>query len=449
MFLAPMFFLLWIVALAIAPRQSLALEAPVEVGVGLQAFGWKDLVFRDGFFKYIRGRTGEFADLGFTHVWLPPATSALDSYGYLPLEWYSIVGAADFAAANAGLRSRGVMPVCDVVLNHRAGKGRAACNGEYIVFENPNWNSSAVVSDDWKCGTPGACSRYCTPPCQCGNKDSGQNYVAAPDIDHTNKVVQDDVIAFLKFLQADYGCEGFRFDMAGGYAGSFLKMYMDRVGAPFGVGEHLSLDTANMLAWAKQSGRQAFDYPGRFAVKNALDTRQFAQLSSFGKMPGLAGYDIKAASTFVDNHDTTNPDCPVGDGGFSDAILMYGYAYILTHPPFPWVFRAHLDGPHREEILNLMAIRARAGVSPADTVGTEYTAPYEQDLYAAYINGDMNTCNGKLAIKLGPRVWKPCGTGWTIAARGAPDWIVWERRGGGGGLRASASSSKAYDIVYQ
>ncbi len=50
-----------------------------------------------------------------------------------------------------------------------------------------------------------------------GNHKTGEDYVAAPNIDHTQDFVRKDIIKWLKLLRS-IGFDGFRFDFVKGYS---------------------------------------------------------------------------------------------------------------------------------------------------------------------------------------------------------------------------------------
>ena len=50
-----------------------------------------------------------------------------------------------------------------------------------------------------------------------GNHKTGEDYVAAPNIDHTQEFVRQDIIKWLKLLRS-IGFDGFRFDFVKGYS---------------------------------------------------------------------------------------------------------------------------------------------------------------------------------------------------------------------------------------
>merc|ERR1712232_563550 len=110
-----------------------------------------------------------------------------------------------------------------------------------------------------------------------------------------------------------------------------------------------------------------------------------------------------SACTFLDNHDTARGGGQGGgDGGFgNDYAVMLGYAYILTHPAFPWVFLPHFDGNNAADIKKLISIRNKANISPEDA---PYIDTAAKGVYAAFV-GTKSKCSGKLAMKVGPDAW--------------------------------------------
>jgi len=392
------------------------------MGVGLQAFSWDDLSDRASHFASLAGRAEELADAGFTHVWTPPPSKSADVYGYIPEQWYTIEGASFLRSFTRALSDRGVTPVCDIVINHRGGTAKDSCDGDYIAFTKPDWGPWGVVANDTKCDG----GAFCEGSCGCGSADTGENFCGSPDVDHTNPQVQSDVVAWLKWLKSEYRFAGWRFDFVRGYAPSYVKQYVDAAGENWAVGEYYDPEAGNIGGWASTTGLHAFDFPQRNALRDAIRAGDFSQLKWDHSPPGLAGAMGTSAVTLLDNHDTARPTGEaIGDGGFgNDYEVMLGHAYILTHPAFPFVFLQHLDSTNGADIKKLMKIRNAARISPADSL---YISAASPGVYAAFI-GAGRECAGKLAMKVGPDAWSPCGSGWSLAGSGR-DWAVWKAAG--------------------
>jgi alpha-amylase len=111
----------------------------------------------------------------------------------------------------------GVCCIADIVINHRSA-WRQDSSGHWNLFEGGtederlDWGPWAVVDDDsYDSGGK-------------GQHDTGASYEAAPDLDHTNKRVQDELSDWMNWMKADVGFDGWRFDFVKGYAAEFVKL---------------------------------------------------------------------------------------------------------------------------------------------------------------------------------------------------------------------------------
>ena len=102
-----------------------------------------------------------------------------------------------------------------------------------VLFGCSDWTNTEVVSDaGLPCGACQKCTNCCATDkgyvsyCGKGSPDTGAHICAFPDIDHTSPKVQNDVIAWLKWLKVgDFsgeqrvaagdalGFQGWRFDL--------------------------------------------------------------------------------------------------------------------------------------------------------------------------------------------------------------------------------------------
>lgn len=415
-------------ALSIVPSWAARHAYPTEIL--FQAFTWDMKI--DGkegaLYRHLQGQVDELAKAGVTHVWFPPPSRSVAPQGYMPGDWYDLGSAGnptlygtkdELKAAVKALRGRNIAAVADVVVNHRCASHQE--NNVWNVFHHASggakWERWALAKDDYA-GT--------------GARDTGEDFPAAPDLDHTNDKVRSDVKAWLSWLRDEIGFTGLRFDYSKGYGASYAKEYVDAVGAEFAVGEYwgnMSYQGSEMApnqdphrqtvtAWidGTKGASTAFDFTTKGLLQEACARWQFWRLKDQkGKAAGLIGWWPDHAVTFVDNHDTGSTQAHWPFPG--DKVLM-GYAYILTHPGLPTIFWDHYMqwGPeHRTTIQKLAELRHELSIHRASTLSI---AVAEQGVYAAFVDG-------KLAVRLGDDRWTP-GEGWRERLSGK-HFRVWSK----------------------
>ena len=423
------------VALAIlclaGPATAQRATYPTEVM--FQAFTWNAAVNgqQHVWYRQLRSHVDGLAALGVTHMWLPPPSRSVSPQGYMPGDWYDL-GHGDAMGDNrtlygtadelkdlvAALKAKNIVPICDIVINHRCASAQE--NGVWNVFHHPSgkamWEKWAIVRDDGYGGT--------------GNADSGDDFAAAPDIDHSNPRVREDIKAWLRWLRDDIGFTGLRFDYSKGYGAQYAKEYIDAVQPAFAVGEYwTSMDYQNSEMQPVQDAHRqqlanwidgtkgascAFDFTTKGLLQEAVRRNQFWRLrDGQGKAAGLIGWWPDHAVTFVDNHDTGSTQAHWPFPG--DKVLM-GYAYILTHPGLPTIFWDHYmtwSTDVQISIWKLAQLRHELGINRASQLAIDVA---DNSQYGARVDG-------KLAVRLGDGGWTP-GDGWRERLSG-PGFKIW------------------------
>ncbi|KAF8062795.1 AMY1.2 [Scenedesmus sp. PABB004] len=403
----------------------------------VQTFGW-DSCHKGGWYKTVQAQLDELVALSATHLWLPPPSQSVSDQGYMPGQLYNLNSkygtAEELKSLVAAARAAGLVPIADIVINHRCADELGA-DGKWNSFRDDvthtgrkiDWGKWAITGNDPVFGGT-------------GNPDTGADYGPAPDLDHANPELREALTDWLNFLRTDVGFAGWRLDFVKGYAARFVDEYIsDTVGVEaLCVGEYwvdmawsgseldANQDAARQVLcdWIDAAAKScaAFDFPTKGILQEAVKKQQLWRLrDKAGKPPGLIGWWPAKAVTFIDNHDTgsTQQHWP-----FPADRVAAGYAYILTHPGVPCVLWEHHFGCGAElhnAIKTLAAVRRRNGIV-SDTPVRIVAA--EADLYVAEVGG-------RVTLKLGPRydmgpLLPKEADGWKTATWGK-DYCVWER----------------------
>ena len=440
-----------------------------KTGVMLQGFTWNSAPRGTGWNKenpspywgkwygIMKNNAASIKDT-FEYVWFNPPSicDSSSSEGYAPTELNdlnSYYGTAD-ELKEVISAIQPAKAIADIVVNHRAG---STCWGD---FTNPDWGVvkgvkyPAICSDDEAFNaSSGDKSHMVGKPS--GAADTGAAYGAYRDLDHTNTVVQDGIIAWMNDVLKPAGFVGWRYDYVKGFAGKYVGKYNAGSDAQFSVGEYwptASYNASSPSGWGdeiknwitsteEESGQKsrAFD----FALKGAMNSvfgctwreGSYPNYTSGGSS-GSGNYALLAdesnlyisqpsdAVTFIDNHDTGSNQ---GHWELNRNKIGAGYALILTHPGVPCVSWSHYftfnEGGNgnttypysgleaeqsylagntvagtektlREHIDYLIQLRKETGIE-YDSVRTTLKA--DSSVYAAEITGT----NGSLIVSIG------------------------------------------------
>ena len=113
--------------------------------VMLQGFDWKILSDRKTLYKQLAAEMAPLASAGVKTVWFPPPSESADVQGYLPGRWYVIGNRSLLEAAVSAAHDNGIVPMVDVVLNHRAAVKISPNSSWWTEFEGPDWGEWAIV----------------------------------------------------------------------------------------------------------------------------------------------------------------------------------------------------------------------------------------------------------------------------------------------------------------
>ncbi|NER18510.1 starch-binding protein [Spongiivirga citrea] len=387
-------------------------QIPNDDRVLLQGFYWEAAANNpDNWYNVINSLAADIGDMGVDMIWLPPPSDAGSLEGYLPRELNNFANnygsLQDHISMLSSLNNNGVEPIADIVINHRVG------NTNWVDFENPQWNTDAITSNDEVWSQPAYFNTYPR-----GANDTGTPYEAARDIDHTKNYVRESIKQFLNNLKA-IGYKGWRYDFVHGFTPSYFTEYNNATNPTYTVGENFNSNKQVVQDWIDASQSNAFDFPTYFTLKSVVRDNNYSYLANNDQASGGIGWDPRNYTTFVENHDTPRYDTP--NNVLNAGNVGQTYAYLLTHPGVPCIYWPHLfdwGETVQNQIKELINARKEAGIHSQSSLDI-VTA--QQGLYAATIQGD----NYKVAMKMGPQDWSPQGANWEIITSG-PNYAVWK-----------------------
>lgn len=319
--------------------------------VMFQAFYWD--VPPQTWWTNLIAKVPTLAEAGFTITWLPPpykAANAGFSVGYDPFDHYDLGEFTQkFSVATrygfkseltnllAKLIATNITPICDIVLNHMAG----GSGGDFKTFDYPHDTFEKSTSD--------------FHPSTEGHNDELYPYHNNNLFGDTNDHPFD--VSFLapnmrlglkqwgNWLVVSNRFAGFRFDFTEGVEPWFVWEWLNYHGQRplFGFMEYWKDSDANdMREWLDLTGREAAIYDWNLQLileEMAEDDGTNFDMNRL-KAPSLLGIEPDYTVTFVENHDTLQPDgtntTAEHQGVAKEKEL--GYAYILHSQGLPLVF---------------------------------------------------------------------------------------------------------------
>ena len=370
---------------------SLFAQAPANCpDVMLQGFHWDsygggkmDKSYSRTKWSDLTSQANEIAET-FTMVWLPPSAKSSGGTGYHPKEWSNQNGdwgsKTQLKALIDALHAKNCKVIADIVINHRDGNYNWAdfCNENFGTYGSFTlYPSAQFICKDDECTKNGHSAT--------GNKDAGYDYnceasggyCASRDLDHSNTTIQKAIKAYLKWMKAEMGYDGWRYDLVKGYLGKYTKMYNEAGGAYYSVGEYWDGNYDAVKNWINETGKTstAFDFPNKYATfNNGLASKNFGAMINGYKVPnGLCGADEmkRYATTFIDNHDTFR------DGSKYGGDWTTANAVLLSQPGIPCVFYPHWE-KCKNDIKKMVATRKAMGIHSQSACTTAGGGSYYQ-----------------------------------------------------------------------
>lgn len=342
-------------------------------GVMLQAFWWDS--YEATQWSTLTNRADDLSKY-FDLIWVPNSgktsewhKSRNNTMGYDPCFWLdhnSCFGTEEELRTMINTyKSKGVGMVADIVVNHKNGLmnwvdfvdetvvGRNTGKTYSLSWDNDNYTGICCTDEANSNPASGVAGQIK------GAADTGDDFGAFRDLDHTNGTVQQNIKTYLDYLINEIGYAGFRYDMVKGFSGDFIKKYNESSNPEFSVGE--CWDGYNTITnWINATGKTsaAFDFPLKYNIYEAFNNGNWGALANKG-VTGDTNYS-RYSITFVDNHDTGRTDGhgsnPLGNNWSA------ANAYILAMPGTPCVWLTHYNADP-ENIGKMILARKAAGVN--------------------------------------------------------------------------------------
>ena len=332
-------------------------------GVMLQGFYWDS--YEDSRWATLEKQANDLAS-SFDLIWIPQSGNCGGkSMGYDDLYWFtnynsSFGDEAELRSMINTFKAAGMGTIADVVINHR----RNVSTWTDFPAETYNGVTYQLTYNDICSDDEAARNGYQVGP----NKDTGEGWDGMRDLDHKSENVQENVMAYLRFLLGDLGYTGFRYDMVKGYAAEYTKKYNTDAKPQFSVGE--CWDSSNTIKnWIDGTGKTsaAFDFQFRYTVRNAMNNGKWNRLAqqNEGNWPLVSkdfqdGAYRRYAVTFVENHDTEKRSNAAQDPLTKDTLAAN--AYLLAMPGTPCIFLTHWQA-YKQEIKAMIEARKLAGIT--------------------------------------------------------------------------------------
>lgn len=377
-----------------------AVQKNLNSSVILQTYNWNSWRHHNkSFYNYIASKSHDIKKAGIDTIWLPPCSKSVSPQGYLPLNLYDLNSEygneESLISCIKAYKDKNITVLGDIVINHRCAEFQNH-EGIYNVFGGKlPWDDTAIVSNDVAFKGKGNYSEF-------------PLFHGAPNIDHSQKFVRDDLTQWMLWLKNNIGFDGFRFDFMTGIDPEHMKDYFSRIDTNICVGEYWdSMEYENhvlkynqnahrqrMIDWIDNTNKvpYVFDQTTKGVLQEALEKNEFWRLADENNQPpGVMGWWKEKCITFLDNHDTHHKSQNLWP--FPCEFVVEGYAYILTHPGTPMICWDDLKTSGLNNILLFfIQLRKDYKITSCSTVNI-ITA--DDTIYSAVIDEKIKVTIGK------------------------------------------------------
>ncbi|KAJ5682034.1 glycoside hydrolase superfamily [Penicillium maclennaniae] len=374
---------------------------PCNTTAGLYCGGtWRGTI---NHLDYIQG-------MGFDAVMISPIIENLSGHvyygeayhGYWPLDLYQLnpkFGTKqDLLDLTDAVHERGMYLLMDTVINNMAymtNGSKPATNIDYSIF-NPFNNAD-----------------YFHPYCKISNWENftnaqlcqtGDNYVALPDLYTEHEVVQKTLIDWAADVMKTYSVDGLRIDAAKHVSPGFLKNFVDSSNA-FMTGEVLQSEVDIICNYQENYIGSMPNYPVYYAMLTAFTNGNISELALTVEQMKAACPDVTSLVSFSENHDVEriasfDDDISLAKNILAFTILFDGVPMIyegqeqhLKGSGTPenrqaiWLSNYNTDAVLYQHIKKLNTIRKHANKLDNQYVTTESRSVFVGSSEIAFVKG--------------------------------------------------------------
>ncbi|RAL06908.1 alpha-amylase [Aspergillus homomorphus CBS 101889] len=288
--------------------------------------------------------------MGFDAVMISPIIKNIDGrvsygeayHGYWPEDLYSLnprFGThQDLLDLSNALHARGMYLMMDTVINNMAYMTNGQNPATHIKysslspFNNSDYYHAYCKISDWNNYTQ-------AQTCQ-----TGDNYVALPDLFTEHQNVQDMLVDWANQIISTYSIDGLRIDAAKSVNPSFLTEFHNRVGI-FMTGEVFEQNASIVCDFQNNYLPSLPNFPLYYTILDAFTRGKPSALFERIALVQQLCHDVPSMPTFIENHDVdrfafANDDLTLAKNAITFEMLYDG---------IPWVYQGqeqHLNGSY-------------------------------------------------------------------------------------------------------
>ncbi|KAI6854499.1 alpha-amylase [Hortaea werneckii] len=279
-------------------------------------------LFCGGSWSGIRENLDYIQGMNFDAIWISPVVKQLqqrtgvgDAYaGYWSQDLYQLEPhfgtEEDLKALVAELRSREMLVMVDVVVNHMACPGECDYNTFYPFDSADHYHTFCPMAD--------AADAFVRQHCWLGDENVG-----LADLRTEDTWVRETFAEWISQLVSNYSIDGLRIDTAINVEPEFFPSFVDAAGI-FATGEVMTGDERLACEWGESIG-SILNYPVYYPLIRAFSGPQGDIATLVAKINSMRENCVNTTSfaTFSENHDVARFASLTSDSSLAENIIVF------------------------------------------------------------------------------------------------------------------------------